>query len=187
MKGQHRAMPFLLHLRDKYRVRVNITVMQRNMNTMRATETNEVALIPQFGVASAFGIGGLAVCIPFGVVLWYFCNMAGWGDGATGSAISNPTLTAFLLVLPLALYFVLGIAAAVSTRRGVRNTLSLIATILITIISLLLFFVILSRFPITILGWLVIVFFFSICWRRLARQQSKEAEQVTDGDAEESV
>ncbi|WP_411825477.1 hypothetical protein [Luteolibacter sp. AS25] len=154
---------------------------------MQVDQTNLKTITPHFGIAAVFALGGLVVCIPFGLVLWYFANMASWGDGSTGNAIGNPTLVAILLILPLALYFVLGFAAAISTNQRVRNILYVLATVLIIIISLVLGIAILATFPLAIVGILAIAVAFSVILSRLVVEAPKKAEQGGDGDAEPAV
>jgi hypothetical protein len=115
-------------------------------------------------IASAFVIGAILIALPLAAIGSYFNSMAGWGDGATGDAISNPSTKATLSILPLFIYFISGFIAALSTNQTVR--ISLFWTAHICFIGSV--FYGLDR-QLAVIICAIIMALFTKCWMKLIR------------------
>jgi len=145
-----------------------------------SNSSRKISLSPLRGIASIFALSGILICILVGIALWFFCHMSGWGDGATGNAIPNPTLTAILLTLPFFVYFLAGFIAALSTRQSVRIVMALIAHVCFLYMGGMFVLTLFLQAPFMFFAYVVVIIPLSLCWVKVLR--NKQAEQVSVGN-----
>ncbi len=127
-------------------------------------------------IAVIFTIGGLSVSFVVGLASIIACSMAGWGDGSTGDAVSNPTLSGCLLTLPFTIYFTLGVVAALSRSRSIRVGSSWIANTCLVYMVILTGIAVISLFPIGLIALVALVALFTKCWRILLPKEEIHAD-----------
>lgn len=133
--------------------------------------SNEKELSPHSGLACLFGLFGALICIPLGLFSWYSLNLAGWGDGSTGNAVSNPSVKALFMTFPFFVYFICGVVAALSTRRILRIYLAWIAHIFLIGITILAVMVLYYSFSIILFVYAITFYFFTKGWIKILSQK----------------
>jgi len=133
-------------------------------------------LNPLHGVVRLFAVAGVVVCATVGWVFFFLCSMAGWGDGATGNAVSNPGVVASSFTAPFVIYFIFGVLGSLSKRLRVRWVAAIIAHGIIVVIYVIKALDYLhGLWGLVLAAYIIVVITFVPGWIRMLRQKPETA------------